>query len=105
MLLVLVGYASVKNATHNHGPATGLLAGSGISSSEDKDSSGAPGSDHKSHCATCRLQRNFNSALRSPTVSIELIKQPVPEETCHCALNLLGALLVFSGRGPPLGQV
>jgi hypothetical protein len=101
ILLGLVAYASLVNATHHHGWTGAPTAGSRIRSSEDSNSNGAPASDHKSHCATCRLQRSFDSGLRSPSISLELIRQAVTYQTCSHKPNLLGACVVFSGRAPP----
>jgi hypothetical protein len=102
MLLVLVAYASVANATHSHGPAARPASASSVCSTEDKGSSGTPASDHKSNCPTCRLQRSFNSALRSPSISFELIQQIVPCQTCRREHRSVVAFVVFSGRAPPL---
>src|SRR5882672_11598172 len=105
MLLVQVAYASLISATHHHGQV-GLPTSdsdiSSISSGEDRNSSGAPSSNDPSHCATCRLQRSFDSALRSPSITPDLCPRSLSYETCRREPHLLGAFVVFSIRGPPL---
>ena len=101
MLLVLVAYVSLISTTHHHGQVGRPASESSISSGEHRNSSGAPASTDSSHCATCRLQRSFDSALRS-SISPDLCARSLSYETCQREPNLLGASVVFSSRGPPL---
>jgi hypothetical protein len=100
-LLVLVAYASLINWTHHHGQLRQPASDSGISSGEDRNSSRAPASSDPSHCAACRLQRSFDSALRAPSISFDLCPQSLSYETCPREHHLPGASVIFSSRGPP----
>src|SRR5882724_11384987 len=100
-LLVLVAYASLINGTHHHGQLRQPASDSGISSSEDRNSSRTPASNDPSHCATCRLLRGFNSALRAPSISFDLCPQTLSYETCPREPDLPEVSVVFSSRGPP----
>ena len=100
-LLVLVAYASLINGTHHHRQLRQPASESAINSREDRNSSRAPASNDPSHCATCRLLRGFDSALRAPSISFDLCPQSVSYETCPREPDLPGASVVFSSRGPP----
>jgi hypothetical protein len=102
-LLFLVAHASLQTATHHHAtsPAIASAFETSISSRESESPNGTPGSSDSSHCATCRLQRNFSSALRSPSVSFALSPATVSFEVFQREARSLGALVVFSGRAPP----
>jgi hypothetical protein len=102
VLLVLISYASLTIATHHHSQVPPPASDPSISSSEDKEPNGAPFSGDSSNCATCRLQRTFDSALRAPSISFNLTAPFVVHETLPCNRHLSGACVVFSSRGPPL---
>ena len=102
-LLFLVAHASLLTVTHHHAttPAVDSASETSISSRESKSSNGTPVSSDSSHCASCRLQRNFNSVLRSPSISIALSPACVSVEVFQREARSLGARVVFSGRAPP----
>ena len=100
MLLVLVSFASVINATHHHDRLR-LASDSSISYGGEENSNGAPGSSDASHCAACRLQRGFESALRSLAITFEIRPHTLIYEAGPREPDLLGASIIFSSRGPP----
>ena len=101
-LLCLVAHALFVSATHFHGidrlnsSAARAIAATGSDPHSATDTSG------DSHCISCRLQRNFISDLRTPTVILELIPKGLICETFLSTPCLRGPFLTVSDRAPPL---
>jgi hypothetical protein len=101
-LLCLVAHALFISATHFHSidrsnsPAAAQITAAG------SDSRGATDTSGDSHCISCRLQRNFISDLRTPSVTLELIPKGVVSETTISTPCSRGPFLTLSDRAPPL---
>src|SRR6185295_3053343 len=100
-MLLLVVYASIANATHHHSasPRKGSSPQSVVRTSHPSER--GPHSGDPSHCTSCRLQRVFNSSLRSSSIGVDAASGVVTFATLRCDRCSLGASIVFSGRAPP----
>jgi hypothetical protein len=104
VLLLLTVHAFLISVTHRHGGAAierDSPAGLGFSSNDNGGSHRAPGSSDSSHCATCRVQRDFASGLRSQAVVIAFTPITIGWDTLRPKASPLPSLTVFSSRGPP----
>jgi hypothetical protein len=103
VLLVLIAHAFFVCVTHHHDRPRNASALTTVSfTSEDGDSNDTPNSKSDSHCLSCRIQRNFESADRSHSIAVELpLETPVHEKLLsHSCLNR--PALVLSSRAPPI---
>jgi hypothetical protein len=104
VLLFLTTHAFLISVTHHHGitsVATSPSAALGFSASDNGGSDRAPGSNDSSHCATCRVQRDFGSGLRSQSIIVAITPKSIGRDTFRPKACPLASLTVFSSRGPP----
>jgi hypothetical protein len=101
LVLALLAHAIAVGALHHHGlPIEPDLAA--VSSGHSTDSSGDPQSSHDSSCASCRLQRTFESADRAQAPLGELLEPVRPRQATPTCLFVSEFAATSSTRGPPL---
>ena len=101
-LLCLIAHALFVSATHFHSIGRSDLSAAAQIAATDSGSHGATDTSGDSHCVSCRLQRNFISDLRTPSVILELIPKGLICETFVSTPYLRGPFLTVSDRAPPL---
>lgn len=101
-LLCLIAHALFVSATHFHGIDRLYSSAAAAIATTDGDSHSATDTSGDSHCISCRLQRNFISDLRTPSVTLELFPKGLICETFLSTPCLRGPFLVVSDRAPPL---
>lgn len=102
VMLLLVAHGSIISAAHHHSIFLSPEVSPASVSRRPNPSDQAPRSNDPSHCATCRLQRVFNSSLRSSSISLDPSGSVLILASLSCAILPLEARIVFSGRAPPL---
>ena len=101
-LLCLVAHAFFVSATHFHGFGQSSSSAAAHIAAADGGSHGATDTSGDAHCVSCRLQRNFISDLRTPSVTLELIPKGLVRETILSTPCSRGPFLTVSDRAPPI---
>jgi hypothetical protein len=101
--LVLIAHGAFVSVTHHHlltsqdsAPGSKSLIASDRGSSPSN-----PKSSDDSNCPSCRLQRNFSSAISTASIVVlQFEPSPIPEISLCAAYSKSSPLFLF-GRAPP----
>jgi len=102
-MLCLVAHAAFVSVTHHHRLTKQVagLEGKSVIANHQGSSQSTPDSGDDSNCLSCRLQRNFSSAIRNPSVAVLDLEQSLVREINLCAAYSKSSPLFLFGRAPP----
>jgi hypothetical protein len=101
LVLALLAHAIAVGALHHHAVQFEDDSAA-VSSGHSTDSSRDSQSSHDSSCASCRLQRTFQSADRAQALVVELLEPVRPRQAAPVLLFISEFAVTSSTRGPPL---